>query len=233
MNRLFIMNDETRRYRWPGQVEKTADKLNRLLADAPDSVPRRPEINTKLIDRLIAITGYEPPSSPRTININYTAPEKTQRDWMRDIAVDTHWDEERTVREYARLDAEGKTPRKSRTQDSLSYAQALWNDGLQKGWLRDLEHESVKQDVEEILDYLNENRVKATYNAVAEAIGIHHSNLVQLFPFLGERRPRASWVVNKRDHEPAKYTADQKHPDLDKAVRVVTDAAELRKLLGW
>lgn len=224
---------DLQKYRWPQQVEKTADKLNSLLAAAPDTVTRPPEINSLLIDRLIAITGYKPQESPGRLNINYTNQGKNQRDWMREIAVDTRWDQEKSVLEYARLDDAGKTPRKNRTQDSVSYARALWNDGLQKGWLRSLDHPSVKEDVEEILALLNDRKIKATYNAVAAAIGIHHTQLVKLFPLLGERRPRASWVVNKGTLEPTHYSEDQKHPDLNSAKYVITDGPELRRILGW
>jgi len=222
-----------KKYRWPQQVEKTADKLNSLLAAAPDTVTRPPEINSLLIDRLIAITGYKPQESSGRINIKYTNQRKNQRDWMREIAVDTRWDQEKSVLEYARLDDAGKTPRKNRTQDSLSYARALWNDGLQKGWLRSMDHPSVKEDVEEILTFLNDRKIKATYNAVAAAIGIHHTQFVKLFQLLGARRPRASWVVNKDTLEPSRYLEGQKHPDLNTAKYVITDGPELRRMLGW
>ena len=138
------------RYRWPGQVEKTANKLNTLLADPPGQTTRKPEINTKLIDRLIEITGYKPqPTKARTII--YTNEEKNQRDWMREIALNNDWNQEKSVAEYAKLDAAGKTPRKNRTQDSVSYARALWNDGLQKGWLRDLDRSMAQENLNEIL----------------------------------------------------------------------------------
>jgi hypothetical protein len=228
------MNDQqAKKYRWAGQVEKTANKLNTLLADPPDTIPRQPEINPKLIERLMAVSGQKPPKTPAPMKITFTNQEKNQRDWMREIALDARWDQEKTVQEYARLDAAGKTPRKNRTQDSTSYARALWNDGLQKGWLRDLQHPALQEDVDEILVYLETNQVKATYNAVAAAVAIHHTQLVKLFPLLGKRRHRASWVVNKDSLQPTGYTSKDIHPNFDRAKTVITDGIALRKALGW
>ena len=48
---------------------------------------------------------------------------------------------------------------------------------------------------------------------------------------LGDRSPRKSWVVNATTHEPTRYAADQKHPDLYRTDRVIKTAGELRDLL--
>ncbi len=227
-----MVDERSKKYRWTAQVEKAANKLNSLLADPPDHLPRQPEINTRLIDRLVALTNHTPKAATQELKITFAKQERNQRDWMRELAVKYHWDQQQVVNAYAKLDSEGKTPRRNRSQDSLSYAKALWSDGVQKGWLRDTDGPDFKADVGSILRFLNAKRYKATYNAVASALGIHHTQMVQLFPKLGTRRAEASWVVNKDTLEPTKYSPEQRHPDLDNAKRIITDGAELRTLVS-
>ena len=45
----------------------------------------------------------------------------------------------------------------------------------------------------EILEFLNRHRVRATYGAVADLLGVLPRGVGAM---LGEKRPEASWVVN-------------------------------------
>jgi hypothetical protein len=110
------------------------------------------------------------------------------------------------------------------------YARTLWNDGVGKNWLRDPANPDFQADMQAILDYLNTVKIRATYQAVAGALGIHYDNTV---PLLGVRRPEASWVVEKDTHEPISYRAPQKHPDLYEDSEVIYSEVELRLRLGW
>ena len=227
-----MIDSRSQRYRWAARVELTAGKLNDLLAAPPENPPRPPVIEEDLIGRLIALTGYKQKSEqPREFDTVFKQKLPNQRDYMKDLAVEYHWDKERVISEYAKLDENGKIPRKNRTQDSCSYAKAMWNDGIQKGWLRDQEQSQFQEDLKAILDYLNDHKVRASYGAVAEALGIHHAR--DLAPLLGERRPEVSWIVNKGTGMPTGYSEEQVHPDLNSSTRFVTESAVLRHMIGW
>jgi hypothetical protein len=74
------------------------------------------------------------------------------------------------------------------------------------------------------VSYLDRNRVRATYKAVAGAASVPHRSLGQL---LGEKCPLASWVVNEATGEPTGYAEHQKHPELHLTAEIIRDGDEL------
>ena len=227
-----MVDDRSQKYRWAARVELTAGKLNDLLAAPPENPPRAPIIDDELIGRLIALTGYQQKGEqPKEFKVDFKQSGPSQRDYMKNLAVEYRWEKERVISEYAELDEKGKIPRKNRTQGSYSYATAMWNDGIQKGWLRDLAQPDFQDDYRAIISHLNKHKVRASYGAVAEALGIHHVR--DLLPLLGERRPEVSWIVNKGTGMPKGYTQDQSHPDLTPSTKLVTDSALLRYMIGF
>jgi hypothetical protein len=56
---------------------------------------------------------------------------------MRELVCRFGRDEDRVVREYAAAEERGEVPRSSRQRGltSLQYAEALWADAMNKGWL--------------------------------------------------------------------------------------------------
>ena len=82
--------------------------------------------------------------------------------------------------------------------------------------------------IEDILSYLNAARVRCTYGAVAEAIGVHPRSVGRL---LGNRRKKTSWVVNARTGEPTGYAPDEKHPRLKEKAYIVRRGAELEECM--
>ncbi len=227
-----MVDNRSQKYRWAARVELTAGKLNDLLAAPPENPPRPPVIEHNLIGRLIGLTGYQQKGEqPKEFGTVFKQSRPNQRDYMKDLAVECRWEKERVISEYAKLDEKGKIPRKNRTQDSVSYAKAMWNDGIQKGWLRDQTKADFQEDFQAIVGYLNDHRVRASYGAVAEALGIHHVR--DLAPLLGERRPEVSWIVNKGTGMPTGYSEEQTHSDLKSSTKFVTDSALLRHMIGW
>ena len=83
--------------------------------------------------------------------------------------------------------------------------------------------------VDEILDCLNRKRVRATYQAVGDVIGVFQRNVARC---LGEHSQRASWVVAKKTGLPTNYSDNDRHPDLMKSPRVISTGQELRELLA-
>ncbi len=78
-----------------------------------------------------------------------------------------------------------------------------------------------------ILDCLNYAKVRATYGAVGDLLGIPAQNVGAE---LGIRRLEACWVVNSKTKRPSGYGAHLYHPELLQS-RVITTGAELRELL--
>jgi hypothetical protein len=82
--------------------------------------------------------------------------------------------------------------------------------------------------IDNVLTALNNARRRATYEAVGQVIGVTALNVSK---FLGERRPEASWVVNKHSTLPTEYTVDQMHPDLTSEKEIIEDGETLRQLI--
>lgn len=81
----------------------------------------------------------------------------------------------------------------------------------------------------EIVDYLNRQKIRATYGAVGEAIGVPARSIGGM---LGGKRPEVSWVVNAATELPTGYAPSQYHPDLRSRSRVIRDGNELREAIG-
>ena len=81
--------------------------------------------------------------------------------------------------------------------------------------------------VDQILDCLNRKRVRATYGAVGAVIGRPARGVGSA---LGDRRRRASWVVNARTGRPTGYARSEVDPYLYQSGHVIRTGDELRKL---
>lgn len=79
-----------------------------------------------------------------------------------------------------------------------------------------------------VVDYLNEVKIRCTYNAAAKALGVTPHALKKL---LGERRPETSWLVSSGTEEPTGYTDKEKHPELFRTKRIITSAEVLTRNL--
>ena len=83
----------------------------------------------------------------------------------------------------------------------------------------------------EILQFLNENRIRATYKAVADVIGVIPRSVGAL---LGDRRPDASWIVSANDGLPTGYSQPEIHPELFRTNHVIASGTELLlRLSAW
>jgi hypothetical protein len=65
--------------------------------------------------------------------------------------------------------------------------------------------------LEKFVAFLERNKIRATYAAVAEAADVPPRSVGGL---LGDRSQRASWVVNASTGEPTGYAENEEHPDL-------------------
>jgi hypothetical protein len=90
---------------------------------------------------------------------------------------------------------------------------------------------STKPTVTGILVFLKEVQIRATYGAVADAVGMRPDHLSTK---LGGRRPLASWVVSSEDGRPTGYSADEIDPALFTNKEVIRSSSELvRRMKEW
>jgi alkylated DNA nucleotide flippase Atl1 len=75
-----------------------------------------------------------------------------------------------------------------------------------------------------MVEFLNREQIRATYDAVAHAAGVPTRSVGRL---LGDRCELASWVVNGGTGEPTGYTRIDKHPALYERKEIIRDGDEL------
>ncbi len=83
---------------------------------------------------------------------------------------------------------------------------------------------SREETLERILDYLNKKKIRATYGSVAPLLNTHPLSVGK---YLGKRRPRASWVVNKNTGKPTGYSEAEMHESLFDNRKVISSTDEL------
>ncbi len=78
----------------------------------------------------------------------------------------------------------------------------------------------------EIITFLNENRVRATYGAVAEILGVVPRSMGAR---LGPRHAEASWIVSAETGLPTGYSPTEIHPDLRSNSPLIRSGDDLRE----
>jgi hypothetical protein len=83
----------------------------------------------------------------------------------------------------------------------------------------------------EILDFLNDRKMRAHYGAVAGVLDVTPRSVGTM---LGEHSPRASWVVAKESNMPTDYEAEDQHPELQRTSLIIqTPGALSRGMQSW
>lgn len=80
----------------------------------------------------------------------------------------------------------------------------------------------------EILEFLNEKRIRCTYGAVGRVIDVPARSVGF---FLGDKRPVASWVVSSENGNPTGYTKEQMHHKFSRSSEIIASGHELKKAL--
>jgi hypothetical protein len=86
----------------------------------------------------------------------------------------------------------------------------------------------AQHTLDQILDALHGKHQRATYGAVAAAVGSSPRTLMKG----RERDQRHSWVVSRQSGQPTGYESEQLHPDLTGSERVIETRDELEKWLS-
>jgi hypothetical protein len=86
-------------------------------------------------------------------------------------------------------------------------------------------------DLPEILRFLNDEQIRATYSAVGELLGIAPRAMGgQLGPHTADR----SWIVSAGSGLPTDYTDDEMHPSLLRRDDVIRTGTELvMRMTAW
>ena len=87
----------------------------------------------------------------------------------------------------------------------------------------------IQDKITLIRDYINEVKIRCTYNSAAEALGIKPAKFKKL---LGDRKLENSWFVNTGAGEPVGYADNEKHPELYRTTRIIKSAEVLTRNLG-
>ena len=86
----------------------------------------------------------------------------------------------------------------------------------------------MKYDIINVLDCLDFCRIRATYTAVGEVIGIPARSVGGV---IGSNSTYGSWVVSREYGTPTGYEHAECHAELFKRDKVIDCASELRSLL--
>ena len=83
--------------------------------------------------------------------------------------------------------------------------------------------------LEDILRFLNDAQMRATYEAVGEVLGIAPDSVPAR---LGQHRAYSSWVVSASTGSPVGYPPSEVHPALRRNRRIITAGDELSCLMA-
>ena len=85
--------------------------------------------------------------------------------------------------------------------------------------------------LDEILAFLNDEQVRATYGAVAEVLGVIPRSMGAR---LGTKRPEASWIVSAADGLPTDYSQAETHQDLFRRNEIIGSGSRLAlRVSAW
>ena len=76
----------------------------------------------------------------------------------------------------------------------------------------------------ETLDYLNDVEIRCTYGTFGELTSTPARSVAQ--KYLGEKRPKASWVVNSKTKKPTGYLPEEMHPHLFMNKEIISTGEE-------
>ena len=89
----------------------------------------------------------------------------------------------------------------------------------------------AQTSLEQILQFLNDEQVRATYGAVGEVLGVVARGMGAQ---LGARRVEASWIVNADTGLPTDYAQHELHPALLRRNSIISSGTELAmRLTAW
>jgi predicted RNase H-like nuclease len=83
--------------------------------------------------------------------------------------------------------------------------------------------------IDDVLRALNEHKIRATYGAVGQYLGVPAIAVSRL---LGARRPEASWVVSAKSGRPTGYGLHECHRDLQSSPDILRSGEQLLPLIS-
>jgi len=83
----------------------------------------------------------------------------------------------------------------------------------------------MNPSLKRILEFLQRNKIRATYDAVGGCIGVPARSMGEE---LGHKCPLASWVVSKQTEKPTDYFEVECDPELYSNGEIITETEDLR-----
>jgi alkylated DNA nucleotide flippase Atl1 len=94
--------------------------------------------------------------------------------------------------------------------------------------------QGATRELRDVVRFLNEAQVRATYGAVAELVGGIARGIGARLTALYSRSPEASWVVNADSGMPSGYAARERHPALLNKREIISRGRELeQRMVRW
>ena len=89
-------------------------------------------------------------------------------------------------------------------------------------------------ELRDVVRFLNEKQVRATYGAVAELVGGITRGMGARLTRLYSRSAEASWVVSAESGMPTGYEANERHPALLSKTEIISTGGELeQRIARW
>ena len=93
---------------------------------------------------------------------------------------------------------------------------------------------AATRELQDIVRFLNEAQVRATYGAVAELVGGIARGIGARLTALYSRSPEASWVVSAESGMPSGYVSSERHPGLLNKTEIISSGRELeQRMARW
>lgn len=93
---------------------------------------------------------------------------------------------------------------------------------------------AATHELRDIVRFLNDAQVRATYGAVAELVGGIARGIGGRLTALYSRSPEASWVVSAESGMPTGYAASERHPALLNKTEIIGSGRELeQRMARW
>ena len=93
---------------------------------------------------------------------------------------------------------------------------------------------SATHELQDIIRFLNDAQVRATYGAVAELVGGIARGIGARLTTLYSRSPEASWVASAESGVPTGYAASERHPALLNKTEIISSGRELeQRIARW
>ena len=132
--RTLISELQIWRNRWAHQCNFTDEDADRMMESTARLLTMIGASDTEV--RALRRPGVVARQNSKHIHPGAASRPGGQRAFMQSLVAEYGFDREIVTLAYAEAEERGEVHRQNENQPALSYARALWSDGVNKGWLR-------------------------------------------------------------------------------------------------